>query len=198
MKFDLSKKQHWLLLVIFFIISFLISKILSELITIKNVFLEIPGFFGVFSFLLWVFDNHIWKWKIFRFFKIIEFPDLSGEYKGSFESSYKKDRKNVTGSAKLVIKQTASNITIQGVFNESQSISVHSFFAFNDLEQKNCLYYFYKNKPAVNAVETMNQHEGVAILCFDENTKILNGEYYSSRDRNNYGVIEVKLINQKN
>lgn len=198
MRFNLSKTQHWILLIIFFLISFAVSKLLSEIITIKNVFIEIPGFFGIFGFLLWLFEKYIWKWKIFRFFKIIEFTNLEGKYKGSFTSSYKNPEtgQRYKGDMELNIKQTASSVTIYGLFNESKSISTQATFGYNRMEQKICLYYFYRNKPEKNAVKTMHQHEGSAILCYNDKKKELEGEYYSGRDRNNFGDIKVTKQNK--
>ena len=92
----------------------------------------------------------------------------------------------------MIIKQTASNVAIKGIFNLSESISTKAFLSFNDLKHKVCLHYFFQNKPNKNSLETMHIHEGSAILCYDEKTKKLEGEYYSGRDRNNYGDIEVK------
>ncbi len=196
MRFDLSKKQNWILLFIFAFISYFISSLLINFITIKSILLEVPGFFSIFWFLLWIFDKYIWKWEIFKILKIIEFPNLEGKYKGNFISSWKnpKTGKEYQSDIELNIKQTASNISIQGIFNQSKSISTQASFGFNDIEQKICLYYFFKNKPLRNAINTMKQHEWSAILCYDEKNKKLEWEYYSGRDRNNYWYIEVYKI----
>jgi hypothetical protein len=96
----------------------------------------------------------------------------------------------------LNINQPASNISIQGIFNQSKSIRTQASFGFNDIEQKICLYYFFKNKPGENATNSMHAHEGSTILCYNEKENILEGEYYSGRDRNNYGDIKVSKQNK--
>jgi len=154
-------------------------------------FLTIPG---IFYILLKLFEEFFWKWKIWRFLKIVDFPDLNGEYKGQLTSSFKeKDGENYEQKITLKIKQSFSSIVIQLSTNSfsSESISKKAFFDFNELKQKSCLYYFFQNTPGENATKTMQMHEGSTILCYDEKTKKLKGTYYSGRGRNNYGDIEL-------
>jgi len=199
MKIDFSKERNfWFILGLFgisYVFFLLIQWIEHHLPESVQEFIKMLHFFTIpviFYILLKLFENYLWKWKIWKFIKIVDFPDLNGIYKGKFNSSFKDENgKNFEGEITLKIKQSFSKITINGIFNSSESISTKAFFAFDDLKQKNCLYYFFKNKPNKNAVETMHIHEGSAILCYSETTKKLEGEYYSGRDRNNFGDIEV-------
>lgn len=202
MKFDLSKERNFWFLLGMLGISYLlflaiqwVEQYLPE--TWKKS-IEMFHFFtipAIFYLLLKSFEKYFWKWNIWKIFKIIDFPDLNGMYDGKFISSFKDgDGRNIEGKMTLRIKQTASDIVINGSFNLSESVSTKAFFSFNDLKSKVCLYYFFKNKPNGNVPETMHAHEGSAILCYDEKTGELKGEYYSGRDRNNYGDIEVKKI----
>jgi len=43
-------------------------------------------------------------------------------------------------------------------------------------------------------VSTMAIHEGSTKLTYNAETDSLTGDYYSGRDRNNYGTIEVKRV----
>lgn len=149
-------------------------------------------------FILWLnlFSKYLWKWKVWKFLWIIDFPNISWTYKWTFKSSFidKETWKNYVWDMELQVFQTASNIKVMWKFNQSQSISTQASFWFNEIENKNCLYYFFKNKPWNNATETMHSHEGSCILCFDEENNELKWEYYSWRDRNNYWDIEVKKL----
>ncbi len=204
MKIDFSKEiNFWFMLgvlgisYVFFILIQWLEHYLPETFqeSIKMFhFFTIPV---IFYILLKLFEAFLWKWKIWKFLKIVDFPDLNGVYKGRFTSSFKdKNGNNFEGEMTLKIKQSFSKITIQGLFNLSESISTKAFFDFNELKQKSCLYYFFQNIPGKNATDTMEIHEGSTILCYDEKTKKLEGTYYSGRGRNNYGDIEViKEIN---
>lgn len=94
----------------------------------------------------------------------------------------------------LQVFQTASSIKVMWKFNQSQSISTQASFWFNEIENKNCLYYFFKNKPWNNATETMHSHEGSCILCFNEENNELKWEYYSWRDRKKYWDIILRKV----
>lgn len=205
MKIDFSKERNvWFILGLFgisYVFSLLIQWLEHHLPESVQEFIEMFHVFTIpinFYILVKLFENYLWKWKIWEFIKIVNFPDLNGIYKGKFTSSFKDENgKNFEGKMTLKIKQSFSKITINCIFDLSKSISTKAFFAFNDLEQKNCLYYFFQNKPEKNAVEEMHIHEGSAILSYDEVTKKLEGEYYSGRDRNNYGNIKVIKIDDK-
>lgn len=202
MNFSLKKENHFWFLSGILILSYLTYLLFIQ---IEHIFpykvqttlqmihaFTIPVIFYIY--LNW-FEKSAWKWKIWTTIRIVDFPNLSGTYRGKFISSFKdKDGKPFEGDMKLSISQTFSQICIQGVFNQSESISIQAFFAFNDFKQKNCLYYFYKNKPSNNATPTMHTHEGSTVLCFDPADQTLSGEYYSGRDRNNHGDIFVKKI----
>lgn len=200
---NLKNEKHF-----FFVVSLLALSYVTYLVVIWVEYhffsYEVKGFLHmlhaftvpvIFFGYLYIFDNWAWKWKAWTFMSVVDYPNIGGEYKGRFISSYKDENGNaVTGEVNLSIKQTASKVIVNGKFNQSESVSIQSFFAFNDYKGKPCLYYFYKSKPNKNAAETMHAHEGSAVLCYDNQTKVLSGEYYSGRDRNNYGDLELTMI----
>lgn len=154
-----------------------------------------PAIFGL-CFLL--FDRYLWKAPNFHhFFKktgIIISDNLNGKWVGVVKSSYDNFVKDI--AAELVIQQTATQITIRAKFNESKSISVHESFGRNEIDNCVSLYYFFRNHPNSDAVETMAMHEGSAILSYDPETDKLEGHYYSGRNRNNHGTISVKRVSE--
>lgn len=202
MKFDLKNERHLFFLFGLIALSYYSYALVVwiehffnyEVVSVLHKFhaFTIPVFFYGYASL---FNKYAWKWPIWRNIGVIDFPDLNGVYKGKFTSSYLDANGNKTeGDMELVISQTASNISIEGKFNQSISISIQAFFAVHDFRNEVALYYFYKNQPANNATASMHAHEGSAVLFFDPKNKTLSGEYYSGRDRNNHGdIIATKL-----
>jgi hypothetical protein len=93
-----------------------------------------------------------------------------------------------------MIEQTATRIKICGTFAESKSVSIHENFSRSEIDNKVALFYFFRNEPNYDATETMSIHEGSVKLIHDEEKDTLTGYYYSGRDRNNHGTIEVKRV----
>lgn len=151
---------------------------------------------ALFALFFYIFDKYLWKEKHFhKFFKktgIIIADDLNGKWKGIVKSSYDNFKKDIT--AELDIQQTATQVTIRAKFNESKSISVHESFGKNEIDDCFSLYYFFRNHPNSEAIETMAMHEGSAILSYNQEDDELVGHYYSGRNRNNHGTISVKRV----
>lgn len=155
-------------------------------------YIELPSVPGVYAFLFYVFDRYLWKYPIFKSLGIVVADDLNGKWQGIVKSSYDNFKKDV--KAELVIEQTATRIKICGTFDQSKSVSVHENFSRSEIDNKVALFYFFRNEPKYDAVETMVIHEGSAKLIHDESNDTLTGYYYSGRDRNNHGTIELKRV----
>lgn len=155
-------------------------------------YIELPSIPTVYGLLFYLFDKYLWKHPIFRTLGIVIADDLNGKWEGTIKSSYDKHQKAL--KAEMTIEQTATRIKICGVFDQSKSVSVHENFSRSEIDNKVALFYFFRNEPRYDAVETMAIHEGSAKLIHDEKTDTLTGYYYSGRDRNNHGTIEVKRI----
>ncbi len=188
-------KKFTALILILVGISALIIYGFSELLNKDNInipwYIGTPSIMGVYALLFFLFDRYLWKFKIFKKFGIIIGDDLNGKWVGIIKSSYDNFQNDIR--AELNIIQTATSIKIHGKFNQSKSVSVHENFGQSEIDNQTALYYFYRNEPQYDAVETMAIHEGSVKLVFDPVEKTLTGSYYSGRDRNNYGTIEVKL-----
>ena len=147
----------------------------------KSPISSIPATFGC---LFWIFNK--WLWKCCSWFGLINFPNIEGKWKGHLISSHDKKRKV---DATLVIKQTATHIKIQGQFKQSKSVSICETFAFSEIDQSIALYYFYKNDP--NQHEELKEHEGAMKLVYNKKNKILSGYYWTGKDRQTYGTMEL-------
>lgn len=155
-------------------------------------YIETPSIPSIYALLFLSFDKFFWKFKIFKNWGIIIADDLNGKWKGKVKSSHD-NFKNET-SVELDITQSATKIKICGVFNESKSVSIHENFGHSEVDNQTALYYFFRNEPRYDAVETMAIHEGAVKLLYNPKEKTLSGYYFSGRDRNNHGTIEVTKV----
>lgn len=197
MKINSNNYKNFTALILILVgISALVIYGISELFTKYSInipwFIGTPSIMGVYAFLFYLFDKYLWKFKIFKKLGIVIGDDLNGKWVGIIKSSYDDFQKDIY--AELNIVQTASSIKIHGKFNESKSVSVHENFGLSEMDNQTALYYFYRNEPQYDAIQTMAIHEGSVKLVHDPERKVLSGSYYSGRDRNNHGTIEVKLI----
>lgn len=178
-------------------ISYLISLLLKKCQINVPFYIDLPiSAIGIYSIFFGLFDNYFWKFSFFRRIGIIIADDLNGKWIGIVKSSYDDFKADI--EAELNIKQTATRIKICGTFNQSKSVSVHENFSRSEIDNNVALFYFFRNEPKYDAVATMAIHEGSAKLIYDKDKDELNGYYYSGRDRNNHGTIEVRRIKNKN
>jgi hypothetical protein len=54
------------------------------------------------------------------------------------------------------------------------------------------LTYEYLNEPRTAAAVTMHMHRGVTRLRVEDKGRVLDGDYFSGRDRQNYGAIRLE------
>lgn len=155
-------------------------------------YIETPSIPSIYALLFLSFDKFFWKFRIFKKLGIIIADDLNGTWEGTVKSSYDNFKTDIR--AELIIKQTATNIKIRGIFNQSKSVSVHENFGKSEIDNQTALYYFFRNEPQYDAVKTMAIHEGSVKLLYNPIDETLTGYYYSGRDRNNHGTIEVKRV----
>jgi SMODS-associating 2TM, beta-strand rich effector domain len=190
------KKISWFIALLIGL-SVLISYSFSIL--LKHFHFEIPFYIdlpvatpAVFYILFEIFDIYAWKWSVFKWLKIVDFDDLNGVWTGVINSSYDNFSSDIKST--LEISQKATSIKIKATFNNSKSISVHENFTFSEIDQSTALYYFFRNEPLANAPSTMSIHEGSVKLIYNKQADKLTGYYFSGRDRNNHGNIDVKRI----
>lgn len=203
MKIDISK--HWniafiLLLAVISYSSFLfllwlehfLPIVWQENIKIFHAFTAL----GIFIIYLKLFKKYAWKWKIFSTFGIVDFPNISGKWKGTFKSSFKDSNGNdKVGDALLTINQTFDKVSVYGKFNKSKSTSTGYHFAFDEQKRKQCLNYNYKNEVGAEADADMRHHSGSAKIWFNDDG-CLEGEYFSDGQRGTHGSL-VDLCREK-
>lgn len=146
---------------------------------------QIATFGIVFVGLFYLFDRYLWKISIAGL-KLSKIPNLSGDWKGYLKTSHENEEIDII----VNIKQTWSSIIIVLKTENSKSKSDVALI----LLSKSRLVYQYFNEPSFSSPEALNKHYGTALLDYEEND-ILEGYYFTDRDRKNYGDIHLEKIN---
>ncbi len=144
---------------------------------------SVAGFYGIFYTL---FDR--WLWRRQCLMKLLGAYNLNGNYTGVLSSSF--DEHATKRDAILRITQTWSEISIILTTDDSRS---HSLTA-SLLTEMGWLSYEYWNEPKVGTSKTMHSHRGSARFSLDTAPQILEGEYYSGRDRQNCGLLHFECV----
>jgi hypothetical protein len=194
MKINNKNYRHFSYFILFLIVvSTAIAFFINKLINIYEInlpfYIEIPSITLIYGILFYFFDNYFWKWRIFKIVGIIVADNLNGKWMGVAKTSYDNFLNDIPVT--LNIKQTATGVVIQGIFDSSKSISLNANFERSEVDDSVALFYFYRNEPNYDAVNTMATHEGSVKLIYNKVENRLEGSYYSGRDRNNYGTLKV-------
>lgn len=162
---------------------------LGEFYYIASLFVDLSViiFYEVFYF---IFDNFLWKYC-----RIVDVPDLSGQWKGTLDSSYsdKDDDMRTEVKATMEINQTWQKIEIRLKTDKSNSKTVTAAF-FTTNPKKIELSYQYRNDPKPHAVDTMNIHDGTGWVTLSNDRKSFEGRYYNGRGSNNQGSLKFVKI----
>jgi len=142
-------------------------------------------FYGLFFV---IFDK--WLWQYLKKINFIKTPNLNGEWNGNLKSSFDNHASEI--NVILKIFQTWTKIKILLITDQSISKSETASIVI-DAPEGNYLSYQYINEPKSNAINTMSIHRGTVRLIFDKKENTLNGEYYSGRDRQNFGSLSFKI-----
>jgi SMODS-associating 2TM, beta-strand rich effector domain len=183
---NLRERQvvYFVLAIISFGASLLIGKTFALLRWAPPSWLDIPGAFTIFGLLSWWFDKRIWRWPLIRWMGLAT-PILDGQWSGTTRSSFDSFRKE--HPVRVTIRQSWTTMSVALAAGRSNS---HSTTAAISMGSDPLLVYSFTNEPEVGATDTMHIHIGTAVLRIlrDE----LVGEYYSGRDRQNIGKIELR------
>jgi hypothetical protein len=151
-------------------------------------FIDAPSVIGFYGIFYRIFDKHLWKRA-----NLTNIPDLNGSWEGKIKTSY--DKNSNEYPATLSIKQTWSHISIVLTTENSRSESTVAMISTKPSDGAK-IQYAYENKPRHNAKNTMHAHSGTAdlVLRLKDNIQILEGDYYTGRDRRNHGILFFKQV----
>jgi len=148
--------------------------------------LEAPSVWGVFGGLYMLFDKRLWRYKWLRKIGIVKVPDFNGQWNVHGHSINHKE--DFTGI--IHIRQTWTRLSVTLETERSRSHSLTASLLLNQPDGIT-LSYEYRNEPKPNALSTMHAHKGTTVLR-SKDEGILEGEYYSGRDRLNYGILSLR------
>ena len=150
--------------------------------------LSVPSFGGFYAVLYWLFDNHVWRWRLWRATGLLKVPDLNGNWAGNVESSY---GNGSIHEVTISIIQRWSKLLVRFETGHSQSHSISSTLKVADVANPE-LSYLYINQPKASAPGTMSIHRGTATL--ELKGDVLEGDYYTGRGRMTFGSIRLTRI----
>lgn len=146
--------------------------------------MENPSVLFFYGLLFIIFDR--WGWGIFRKLGLIKTPNINGIWVGHLKTSFDDHASEIT--ATLSIFQVWTRIKI--VLSTEQSVSrSETGTILIEPPEGQYINYQYINEPKSGATKTMSIHRGTVRLILDEKHNTLSGEYYSGRDRQNFGSL---------
>lgn len=153
---------------------------------------ETPSIMLVYGLSHWAYDSWLWKRK-FLGFALSKIPDCGGTWFGELTSSHDRGTKF---EGTLLVHQTWTHILVE--FRTDSSLSFSRMAALNVTPgASQGLIYEYTNTPRVDATETMHAHRGFVFLRLSTDGRWLEGDYYTGRDRTNFGTMRLRLVSRK-
>jgi len=149
--------------------------------------IDAPSVMGFYGLLCFAFDSFLWKIKVLHSIGVVRIPNFNGIWTGCVLSSFSQHGDNHMGE--LIIRQSWSNISIVLESDLSKSYSIAASISINN-PYGTTLSYTYINEPKPTAGSSMHGHRGTCELIYRGNS--FEGEYYSGRDRQNYGTLLFK------
>lgn len=166
------------------LLTFTISLVLSEEITFWTILMRFPTAIALYGLALIVFARRLWKHPIFKKWLVL-IPDLSGEWTGSLNATYKDPEtgeKTSFRGVKATIKQDLFSISIIMRTEEMKSTSFVAAFDIDEEQNRLRMCYSYTSRPKPENRERSPMHDGTALLDIIGNPPSrLNGEYWTTR-----------------
>lgn len=141
---------------------------------------SVLGFYGLFYS---IFEEKLWKISFIR--RALKIPNLNGSWVGHVKSSY--DNFQSALAAEMDVHQSWTRMSIVMRTQTSKGCSLNSMIV-NNLNEMTLSFEFL-NEPKVAAPASMHMHRGTARLSIDAKVESLDGEYYTGKDRNNFGIL---------
>lgn len=153
---------------------------------------ETPTIMLVYGLIFWIYDSWLWRQKILGL-HFSSIPDCNGTWYGTLHSLHDQ---GTTIEGMLLVCQTWTKIILE--FRTDSSTSYSRMASFNVTPgASQGLMYEYTNDPRADSRATMHAHRGLAFLKLTIDGNYLEGDYYTGRDRSNYGTLQLRLISRK-
>jgi hypothetical protein len=152
---------------------------------------DAPSTLASYGLYFQLFRKVLWKWSIWRKLALVTVPPVGGCWKGFVLSSHDEQKNKHEIEIDIVQDWTHMSVTLRSAYSQSHSL-IGSIITLG----QTVIGYEYLNEPRTDAVQTMHTHRGTARLALSADGCSLEGEYYSGRDRINYGSIQLKRNRQ--
>lgn len=186
---DDSVKTNFLIVAVLLAVAlaYLFAKAIDALQIQIPWYLESPSILGFFGAIYWLYDKYLWKIKWIQKVNWIKTPNISGKWNFEIRTSHDEFSEIISGKA--IIRQTAFKISIALETDVSISNSIHAALMRAEKVSEYELTYNYINHPKADSIRTMSIHMGTAHVSIDDDSKKMDGEYYTGRNRQNFGRI---------
>src|ERR1035438_1223590 len=128
-----------------------------------------------------IFEKWAWRWPLLN--RLVKRPNLIGAYMGELKSQWIDPATN-QGIAPIpsfiVIRQTLSDIHIRLFTEQSQSGSLQGHISLQPDDHRELLF-SYRNEPQIEHRARSPIHYGGAKVQISQDTKSLNGSYWTDR-----------------
>lgn len=149
--------------------------------------LDVPATAGFYGLYYEAFRRWIWRLPVLHRWGWVRVPVLCGSWNGHVVTSF--DEATGKHPVKATIVQDWTHMQIRVASTYSKSYSIVGTVLTSD---ETVVDYEYKNEPLATATRTMHAHRGSASLILSPDNRVLSGEYYSGRDRQNQGSLYLK------
>lgn len=145
-------------------------------------------------FLTFYFLFDKWIWKTGLFFKILKYPDISGEWACKGISDYQEEnsemiRHNREWIGQVTILQSWDKVRIRLETEFSTSDSISAAIIYDEIEEYKVLY-SYENKPKDLDHEELRIHRGFKVeLTLHKDIKSASAKYYNVTGRRTMGTM---------
>lgn len=153
--------------------------------------LDAPATMGFFSLFYFGFDWWAWRVPLLHTVGLVKTPRLAGKWKADIASSF--GEQGNAHTAEVKITQTWTRMAVVLETERSRSASTVAGIV-PDAPGGALLTYEYMNEPKSMAEPTMHMHRGVARLRLANDGRVLDGDYYSGRDRQNHGALRLERM----
>ena len=154
--------------------------------------LDAPSLMGFYGILYLSYDKVLWRVRLGPL-ALSKIPYVGGVWAGVLTSSHNNGTKiNIA----FYIDQTWSKIAIRTDTVTSTSYTTMAALYTEEYLDPG-LKYEYLSEPGAFAKETMHIHRGTGHLRLSPDGKTVTGEYYTGRDRRNFGTLELHFVSKK-
>jgi hypothetical protein len=151
--------------------------------------LDAPATAGLYGLYYELFRRRLWRLQLFRKWGVVKVPDLSGRWDGQVATSFDERTGKHPVHAEIQQDWTHVSVKVKSAYSRSHSV-VGSILT----DEETVLDYEYINEPLPGAPPTMHVHRGTASFHLSADGRTLSGDYYSGRDRQNFGAIHLNKV----